>query len=74
MSQPAQLPPSAEEPPHTQPKETVTAAPPSPVPEKKSGAKLKKATLAQKRLIALVVVILVSISIPLLVLTLMFAG
>lgn len=34
----------------------------------------KKASLKQKRLIALAAVILVSVSIPLLVLTLMFAG
>ena len=40
----------------------------------KSGLRPKRASLEQKRLIALALVILVSISIPLLVLTLIFAG
>lgn len=74
LSKPAPTPPSAEELPHTPPKEAVTPAPSLSVPAKNPGPKPKKATPARKRVIALIVVILVSISIPLLVLTLMFAG
>ncbi|MFJ5954536.1 hypothetical protein ACIQC5_01105 [Paenarthrobacter sp. NPDC092416] len=46
----------------------------SPSPEQEQVQGSKKATLRQKRLIALAALILVSISIPLLVLSLMFAA
>lgn len=49
---------------------------PKPAPTRPTAARTqrRKATVRQKRLVALATVILVSISIPLLVLTLIFAG